>query len=430
MLVGKASVMAGKCLALRPRLAASFPVQRPPGADWPCDGACMGGRSGLSSSSRTLWSRRVTASAPMTSNHGSCGSPSCASWARMMSVASLVITQLLSLQFENNKKPIHMYINSPGGMKTACLAIYDTMQYILNPICTVVRGSGRQHGLPAACCRQPRHVSLAPQLLHHDPPALRGCQGQATDIAIQAEEIMKLKKQLYNIYAKHTKQSLQVIESAMEQTATGAQWMPSSLASLTRFWSVPTQEGEDEPELVQKQPAASPTDPSVPQAPESQSSPLWGSAKAWASQTPRLPPLTSHCLLGLEQPLEELWMRGAMTGRTHCEEEHKLTPSQFPTMGNTEDPTSDEKDPVFRSSRHLSGKMLLTHHDMVMTKSFPPRGMRCFWGKDCQEERNEKHDGIHQKTKFSEDDSAVTVNWWPALIGLCCKGLESGVETH
>ncbi|MBZ3884920.1 ATP-dependent Clp protease proteolytic subunit, mitochondrial [Sciurus carolinensis] len=192
-------MLAGKCLALRPRLAASFPVQRPPGADWPRDGACKGGRSGLSSSSRTLWSRQVTASAPMTSNHGSCGSPSCASWARMMSVASLVITQLLSLQFENNKKPIHMYINSPGGMKTACQVIYDTMQYILNPICTWCVGQATSTGSlllaagsPGMCHSLPNSCIMIHQLSGVPGPSHRHCHPGRGDYEAQETAVQHL----------------------------------------------------------------------------------------------------------------------------------------------------------------------------------------------------------------------------------------------
>ncbi|CAO2641039.1 ATP-dependent Clp protease proteolytic subunit, mitochondrial [Lemmus lemmus] len=127
------------------------------------------------------------------------------------SVASLVIAQLLFLQSESNKKPIHMYINSPGGVVTAGLAIYDTMQYILNPICTWCVGQAASMGslLLAAGSPGMRHSLPNSRIMIHQPSG--GARGQATDIAIQAEEIMKLKKQLYNIYAKHTKQSLQVI---------------------------------------------------------------------------------------------------------------------------------------------------------------------------------------------------------------------------
>ncbi|XP_053440020.1 ATP-dependent Clp protease proteolytic subunit, mitochondrial isoform X1 [Nycticebus coucang] len=160
------------------------------------------------------------------------------------SVASLVIAQLLFLQSESNKKPIHMYINSPGGVVTAGLAIYDTMQYILNPICTWCVGQAASMGslLLAAGSPGMRHSLPNSRIMIHQPSG--GARGQATDIAIQAEEIMKLKKQLYNIYAKHTKQTLQVIDFqaialASQLTATSNSWaLSDSLASASQVAGV------------------------------------------------------------------------------------------------------------------------------------------------------------------------------------------------
>ncbi|MBZ3877684.1 ATP-dependent Clp protease proteolytic subunit, mitochondrial [Sciurus carolinensis] len=151
--------------------------------------------------------RSRPASAPMTSTFGSCGSASCASWARLMSVASLAIAQLLFLQSESNKKPIHIYINSPGCVVTAGLAIYDTMQYILNAICTWCVGQAASMGYLLLAASNPgmRHSLPNSRIMIHQPSG--------------------------------------------------------------------PQDGEDQPELVQKEPAASPTDPPVPQAPGSQSSP-------------------------------------------------------------------------------------------------------------------------------------------------------------
>uniref|UniRef100_A0A8D2IMZ5 ATP-dependent Clp protease proteolytic subunit n=1 Tax=Urocitellus parryii TaxID=9999 RepID=A0A8D2IMZ5_UROPR len=180
------------------------------------------------------------------------------------SVASLVIAQLLFLQSESNKKPIHMYINSPGGVVTAGLAIYDTMQYILNPICTWCVGQAASMGslLLAAGSPGMRHSLPNSRIMIHQPSG--GARGQATDIAIQAEEIIKLKKQLYNIYAKHTKQSLQVIESAMERDRYMSPMEAQEFGILDKVLVHPPQDGEDEPELVQKEPAATPTDPPAP----------------------------------------------------------------------------------------------------------------------------------------------------------------------
>ncbi|EDL38215.1 ATP-dependent Clp protease proteolytic subunit, mitochondrial precursor [Mus musculus] len=180
------------------------------------------------------------------------------------SVASLVIAQLLFLQSESNKKPIHMYINSPGGVVTAGLAIYDTMQYILNPICTWCVGQAASMGslLLAAGSPGMRHSLPNSRIMIHQPSG--GARGQATDIAIQAEEIMKLKKQLYNIYAKHTKQSLQVIESAMERDRYMSPMEAQEFGILDKVLVHPPQDGEDEPELVQKETATAPTDPPAP----------------------------------------------------------------------------------------------------------------------------------------------------------------------
>ncbi|KAL1783066.1 ATP-dependent Clp protease proteolytic subunit, mitochondrial [Sigmodon hispidus] len=180
------------------------------------------------------------------------------------SVASLVIAQLLFLQSESNKKPIHMYINSPGGVVTAGLAIYDTMQYILNPICTWCVGQAASMGslLLAAGSPGMRHSLPNSRIMIHQPSG--GARGQATDIAIQAEEIMKLKKQLYNIYAKHTKQSLQVIESAMERDRYMSPMEAQEFGILDKVLVHPPQDGEDEPELVQKETPTAPADPPAP----------------------------------------------------------------------------------------------------------------------------------------------------------------------
>ncbi|KAI2588208.1 CLPP isoform 5 [Pan troglodytes] len=181
------------------------------------------------------------------------------------SVASLVIAQLLFLQSESNKKPIHMYINSPGGVVTAGLAIYDTMQYILNPICTWCVGQAASMGslLLAAGTPGMRHSLPNSRIMIHQPSG--GARGQATDIAIQAEEIMKLKKQLYNIYAKHTKQSLQVIESAMERDRYMSPMEAQEFGILDKVLVHPPQDGEDEPTLVQKEPVeAAPAAEPVP----------------------------------------------------------------------------------------------------------------------------------------------------------------------
>merc|ERR1719445_2681198 len=132
-------------------------------------------------------------------------------------VASLIVAQLLFLQSESNKKPIHMYINSPGGSVTAGLAIYDTMQYVLPPIATWCVGQACSMGslLLAAGAPGMRHSLPNSRIMVHQPSG--GASGQATDIQIQAEEIIKLKRRLNEIYVKHTGRTLEVIEQALER---------------------------------------------------------------------------------------------------------------------------------------------------------------------------------------------------------------------
>ncbi|XP_062979095.1 ATP-dependent Clp protease proteolytic subunit, mitochondrial [Elgaria multicarinata webbii] len=178
-------------------------------------------------------------------------------------IASLVIAQLLFLQSESNKKPIHMYINSPGGTVTSGLAIYDTMQYILNPICTWCVGQAASMGslLLAAGSPGMRHSLPNSRIMIHQPSG--GARGQATDIAIQAEEILKLKKQINLLYAKHTKQNLDVIEAAMERDRYMSPVEAQEFGILDKVLVHPPHDGEDEPELVQKEvppaPAPSPS---------------------------------------------------------------------------------------------------------------------------------------------------------------------------
>jgi len=172
------------------------------------------------------------------------------------SVASLVIAQLLFLQSESNNKPIHMYINSPGGVVTAGLAIYDTMQYILNPISTWCVGQAASMGslLLAAGSPGMRHSLPNARIMVHQPSG--GARGQATDIAIQAEEIMKLKRQLNGIYAKHTGQPLEIIEGVMERDRYMSPMEAQDFGIIDKVLVHPPQAGQDEPELVQKEPAA------------------------------------------------------------------------------------------------------------------------------------------------------------------------------
>ncbi|KAH9515306.1 hypothetical protein Btru_014137 [Bulinus truncatus] len=132
-------------------------------------------------------------------------------------LSSLVIAQLLFLQSESSKKPIHMYINSPGGSVTAGLGIYDTMQYVQPPIATWCVGQACSMASLLLCSGSPglRHSLPNSRVMIHQPSGQ--ASGQATDIQIQAEEILKLKKQINQLYVRHTKQPLELIEKSMER---------------------------------------------------------------------------------------------------------------------------------------------------------------------------------------------------------------------
>ena len=132
-------------------------------------------------------------------------------------VASLVSAQLLYLESENPNKDIAFYINSPGGIVTAGLAIYDTMQYIRPDVSTVCLGQAASMGslLLAAGARGKRYALPNCRIMVHQPSG--GAQGQATDIEIQAREILKVRQRLNEIYVKHTGQELSVIEASVER---------------------------------------------------------------------------------------------------------------------------------------------------------------------------------------------------------------------
>ena len=132
-------------------------------------------------------------------------------------VASLVAAQLLYLESENPTKDIAFYINSPGGIVTAGLAIYDTMQYIRPDVSTVCLGQAASMGslLLAAGAPGKRYALPNSRIMVHQPSG--GAQGQATDIEIQAKEILKVRQRLNEIYVKHTGQELSVIEASVER---------------------------------------------------------------------------------------------------------------------------------------------------------------------------------------------------------------------
>ena len=132
-------------------------------------------------------------------------------------VASLVTAQLLFLEAEDPKKEIYLYINSPGGLVTAGLGIYDTMQYVKPDISTLCIGQAASMGsfLLAAGTKGKRFSLPNSRIMVHQPSA--GFQGQATDIQIHAKEILALKDRLNKIYAKHTKKSETEIKKALER---------------------------------------------------------------------------------------------------------------------------------------------------------------------------------------------------------------------
>ena len=132
-------------------------------------------------------------------------------------VASLVTAQLLFLESEDPKKEISLYINSPGGLVTAGLGIYDTMQYIKPEVSTLCIGQAASMGsfLLAAGAKGKRFSLPNSRIMVHQPSA--GFQGQATDIQIHAKEILSLKERLNKIYSKHTGKSVDEIKTALER---------------------------------------------------------------------------------------------------------------------------------------------------------------------------------------------------------------------
>ena len=132
-------------------------------------------------------------------------------------VASLVTAQLLFLESEDSKKEISLYINSPGGLVTAGLGIYDTMQYIKPDVSTLCIGQAASMGsfLLAAGTKGKRFSLPNSRIMVHQPSA--GFQGQATDIEIHAKEVLTLKKRLNEIYSKHTNKSVEDIKIALER---------------------------------------------------------------------------------------------------------------------------------------------------------------------------------------------------------------------
>jgi ATP-dependent Clp protease protease subunit len=132
-------------------------------------------------------------------------------------VSSLICAQLLFLESDNPSKDISFYINSPGGVVSAGLAIYDTMQYIRSPVSTLCIGQAASMGSLLLCAGAPgkRYATPNARVMVHQPSG--GAQGQATDIEIQAREILLLRKRLNDLYVKHTGQALETIEAKLER---------------------------------------------------------------------------------------------------------------------------------------------------------------------------------------------------------------------
>src|SRR5262245_33787071 len=155
--------------------------------------------------------------------------------------ATILGAQLLFLEADNPKKEIAMYINSPGGIVTSGLAIYDKMQFVRSPVSTLCIGQAASMGslLLAAGHKDMRFALPNARIMLHQPSG--GFQGQATDIALHAQEILNVKKRLNEIYVKHTGQALKKIEDALERDY-------FLTADMAREWGVVDRVIEKRPE--------------------------------------------------------------------------------------------------------------------------------------------------------------------------------------
>ncbi len=133
------------------------------------------------------------------------------------SVSALVCAQLLFLEAENPKKPISLYINSPGGVVTSGFAMYDTMRYISAPVHTLCMGTARSMGSFLLMAGEPGQRAALPNanMLVHQPSG--GFQGQASDVAIHAEEILQTKRRITQLYAEHCGRSFEEVERALDR---------------------------------------------------------------------------------------------------------------------------------------------------------------------------------------------------------------------
>ncbi|WP_049202535.1 ATP-dependent Clp protease proteolytic subunit [Serratia marcescens] len=132
-------------------------------------------------------------------------------------VAEMLCAQLLFLEAENPEKPIHLYINSPGGAITSGLAIYDTMQYLRAPVHTLCMGTARSMGSFLLMAGEPGHRMALPNASLHVHQPLGGFQGQASDILIHAEEMKRTKDTVIRLYAKHCGLSYEEVERVLDR---------------------------------------------------------------------------------------------------------------------------------------------------------------------------------------------------------------------
>ena len=131
--------------------------------------------------------------------------------------ASLIVAQMLFLESENPNKPINFYINSPGGLVTAGMAIYDTMQFIKSPVHTTVMDQACSMGSFLAMAGEPGKRKLLPNARHMIHQPLGGTSGQASDVEIQYKELARWKKVLTEIYAIHTGKDIETLEKDMDR---------------------------------------------------------------------------------------------------------------------------------------------------------------------------------------------------------------------
>ncbi|KFJ09985.1 ATP-dependent Clp protease proteolytic subunit [Delftia acidovorans] len=132
-------------------------------------------------------------------------------------VSALVCAQLLFLEAENPDKPIHLYINSPGGVITSGLAMYDTMQFIKSPVHTLCMGTARSMGSFLLMAGEPGHRMALPNASLHVHQPLGGVQGQASDIRIHAEEMLRTKDRMTRLYAQHCGRSYEEVERDLDR---------------------------------------------------------------------------------------------------------------------------------------------------------------------------------------------------------------------